>query len=253
MSAITIAAITCVCTFGSAWLAMVIRSALPQSHLSKESQDVVRLGMGLVATMTALLLGLVTATAKGSFDSHDSAIRNSAVNILTLDRHLARYGAETQPIRDLVRRALAARIEVTWPTKGVVLPLPSTSGGGSPAEDIQNQILALSPANDTQRWFKGEALRLTEEVVKTRWRMLGSGAGAVPGAFLVVVIFWLTVTFASFGLFAPKNGTVLAVFLIASLSVAAAVFLILELDAPFDGAIKISSGPLRYALENIGK
>jgi len=89
--------------------------------------------------------------------------------------------------------------------------------------------------------------------VKTRWRMLGSGSGAVPKAFLAVVIFWLTMTFASFGLFAPKNGTVLAVFLIASLSVAAAVYLILELDAPYEGVIKISSGPLRYALDHIGK
>jgi len=251
MSAIAIAAITFVCTFGCAWLATGIRSALPQSHLSKESQDVVRLGMGLVATMTALLLGLVTAAAKSTFDAHDTAVRNSAVNTLMLDRHLARYGPETEPIRDLIRRAVAARIEATWPAKGAAPPPPM--GDVSPAEAIQNQILALSPGNDTQRWLKAECLKLTDEIVRARWRALGSDVGAVPRAFLAVVIFWLTATFASFGLFAPRNSTVLAVLIIASLSVAAAIFLILELDSPFGGLIRVAGDPFRYALANLGK
>jgi hypothetical protein len=252
MSPITIAAITFACTFGCAWLGTVIRSALPQSHQSKESQDVVRLGMGLVATMTALLLGLVTAAAKNTFDLTDTVVRNSAVNILMLDRHLARYGPETQATRDLVRRAVAARIEATWPAKGAA-PEPPASGTVAPAEAIQNQILALAPGSDTQRWLKGECLRLTDDIVKARWRVLGSHAGAVPRTFILVVIFWLTATFASFGLFAPRNGTVLSVLIIASLSVAAAIFLILELDSPFDGLIMVSGDPFRYVLAQLGK
>jgi hypothetical protein len=230
-----------------------IRDWLPPPHLSKESQDIVRLGMGLVATMTALLLGLVTASAKSTFDAQDNAIRNSAANILTLDRHLARYGPETAPTRDLLSRALAYRIETVWPTNG-------TRGSGldgsntTPAvEEIENQILRLSPETDAQRWFKSEALKLSEEVVKTRWRILGTNAGSVPRSFLVVVIFWLTVTFTSFGLYAPRNATVLTVFFMAATSVAAAVFLILELDGPLDGVIKISSGPLRYALAQMNQ
>jgi hypothetical protein len=253
MNAIAIASITFVCTFGSAWLGTVIRSMLPQSHLSRESQDVVRLGMGLVATMTALLLGLVTAAAKGTFDSQDLAIRNSAVNILTLDRHLARYGPETEAIRDLVRRAVAARIEAMWPTKDVSPPPSNVIQTSSPAEEGQNMVLALSPGNDMQRWHKSEALSLTDELVRARWRVVVSGGGAVPRAFLVVVIFWLTATFASFGLYAPRNGTVLSVFFLSSLSVAAAVFLILELDGPSGGLIRVASDPMRLVLAHIGK
>ena len=209
--------------------------------------------MGLVATMTALLLGLVTASAKSTFDAQDNAIRGSAANILTLDRHLARYGPETAPTRELIRHALAYRIDSVWSTNG-------TRGAGlepsntTPAiEEIENQILRLSPETDAQRWFKSEALKLSEEVVKTRWRVLGTSTGSVPRSFLVVVIFWLTVTFASFGLYAPRNATVLAVFFMAATSVAAAVFLILELDGPLDGLIKISSGPLRYALAQMSQ
>jgi hypothetical protein len=100
VSAISLASITFLCTFGCALAATVLRARLFPPHLSKESQDVVRLGMGLVATMTALLLGLVTASARSTFDAQDAAIRNSAANILTLDRHLARYGPETKRPRE---------------------------------------------------------------------------------------------------------------------------------------------------------
>jgi hypothetical protein len=251
VTAITLALITFACTFGAALLGTYIRSALPPAHLSKESQDVVRLGMGLVATMTALLLGLVTAAARSTFDVNDTAVRNSAANVLTLDRHLARYGPETRSTRELLRRTLAFRIDMIWPADGTngSLDLPHST---PPIEDIENQILQLSPQNDTQRWLKSEALKLSEEVVKTRWRILGGAGGSIPRQFLVVVIFWLTVTFASFGLYAPRNATVVGVLFISAISVAAAVFLILELDGPFDGLIKVSSGPLRYALANLG-
>ena len=211
-----------------------------------------RLGMGLVATMTALLLGLVTASARSSFDAQDNAFRTSAVNILTLDRHLARYGEETQPTRELIRRALAYHIDTTWPTDGAGASRFTTLSGTPPVEEIENQILRLSPGDDTQRWLRTEALKLSEELVKTRWRFLAF-RGSVPLPFLVVVIFWLTVTFASFGLYAPRNATIVAVLLVSTLSVAAAVFLILELDGPFDGVIRIPSEPLRYALSQLGR
>ena len=251
MNAVTIAMITFVCTYGCALAAAYLRDKLPPPHLTKESQDVVRLGMGLVATMTALLLGIVTAAARSTFDASTADVRTSAVNILTLDRHLARYGAETKPIRELIIRAVAYRVEATWPAEGA-----SRKGYGEPlstpaVEEVENQILQLSPQTDSQRWFKSEALRLSNEVLKMRWRVL-EGDSSLPQTFLNVVIFWLMATFVSFGLYAPRNATVLSVLLIAALSVAAAVFLIVELDGPFDGLIQVSGEPLRFALSNLG-
>jgi len=217
----------------------------------------VRLGMGLVATMTALLLGLVTAAAKGSFDSQDLAIRNAAAAMLSLDRLLARYGPETQPIRAEFHALAAARFEEIWPAQGAqaegFVPVQKRVTGTPAAEVVEDEILHLAPQTDTQRWLKTESLKLTEEVLRTRWRLLGSAAGSVPRTFLVVVIFWLSMTFGSFGLGAPRNATVVTVFVISTLSVAAAVFLILELDGPFDGIVRISSEPFRYTLANLGK
>jgi hypothetical protein len=244
---------TLACTFAGALIATFVRHRLPPAHLSKESQDVVRLGIGLVATMTALLLGLVTAAARGTFDSQDNALRNSAAAILTLDSHLARYGPETKPARDLIRRAVAFRLEAIWGEQAQGRAGLEAADGAPPIEEIQSQLLALTPQTDTQRWLKIEALKLSEEVVKARWRILGGGGGAVPAPFLAVVMFWLTVTFTSFGLYAPRNATVVAVLFVAAVSVAAAVFLILELDGPFDGFIKVSSTPLRYVLTQLGQ
>ena len=256
MTGIDFALVTFVCTFSAALLGTVFRTALPPAHVSKESQDVIRLGMGLVATMTALLLGLVTAAAKGSFDSQDTAIKNTASGILALDRLLARYGPEAQPTRDLLRRTVEARIETMWPSGSTTRSTPedtaSASQAGRAAEEIEDEILQLTPQTESQRWLRSEALKVTSEVLRARWRRLSAG-GAVPQQFLIVVIFWLSMTFASFGLSAPRNGTVVTVFIISTMSVAAAVFLIFELDGPFDGIIRISSGPMRFALAQLGR
>src|SRR5262245_32924155 len=185
----TFALITFVCTFGSALTATYIRDALPPAHLSKESQDVVRLGIGLVATMTALLLGLVTAAARSTFDSQDVAVRNSAAVILTLDRMLARYGPETEPTRKLIRSTVAYRLHEIWGVNVQTDKTLEVSENSPPIQDIETQILNLSPQTETQRWIKGEALKLSQEVVKARWRILNSTGGSVPTPFLVVVIF----------------------------------------------------------------
>ena len=256
MAALTFAFVTFLCTFGCALLGIAIRSALPPPHLSKESQDVIRLGMGLVATMTALLLGLVTAAAKGSYDSQDVAIKNAAASLLTLDRLLARYGPETEPTRDRLRKVVQVRFEQVWPENRAPASTVEMLGAEQmppPAEHIENEILHLEPRTDPQRWLKAESLKLTEEVLRTRWRLLSTAGGSVPRTFLVVVIFWLSMTFGSFGLSAPKNATVVTVFMISTLSVAAAVFLILELDGAFEGIIRISSEPFRYTLANLGR
>lgn len=253
MSAFAIAAVTFACAFGGALLGICVRRILPAAHLSRESQDVMRLVMGLVATMTALLLGLVTASARSSFDSQDAAMRTNATNILTLDRLLARYGPETRSTRDLIRKAVAFRIETTWPSDGSAGSGLAQAQDTPAVEEVENQILQLAPATDAQRWFKSEALRLTEDVIKARWRALGSQEGSVPLLFLTVVIFWLTVTFVSFGLYAPANASVIIVLLVSALSVAAAVFLTLELDDPFEGLITISSGPMRFVLTQLGQ
>jgi hypothetical protein len=251
MNALTLAFATFVSTFGLAMLASLLRERLPPAHRERDTQDVVRLGMGLVATMTALLLGLVTASAKSMFDENSGTVRTAAVSFLTLDRNLARYGPETALIRDGLKRMLLFRVERTWPESGGRGSGISETLAPEVVETIGDGILALSPQDDAHRFLKTEALRQSEELMRARWRVLEAGSN-LPRPFLIAVILWLSATFASFGLYAPRNATAIGVLAVAAISVAAAVFFIVELDGPFDGWIKVSGEPLRFALANLG-
>ena len=260
MSPMLIAWIVFACVFGGALAGILLRRVLPAHHLSPESKDSVKLGAGLIATMAALVLGLLTASAKSSFDTQGNEVKLSASQIVFLDRALAHYGPETKEIRDLIRRAITLRLETTWPE--VVSPagkvaagkLEDTAQTRSTVDSIEDQLHELAPRDETQRWLQRRALQISGGLVQTRWLLFGQAAGSsIPMPFLVVVVFWLTVLFASFGLLAPPNATVVGVLVLSALSVAGAIFLILEMDRPFDGVLKISSDPLRYALSQIDR
>ena len=242
-----------ICTFGGALFGMWLRGILPVHHLRDESRDTVRLGIGLVATLTALVLGLMTASAKSSFDGLNTAIKNMAGDVIATDRLLARYGPETMDIRATLKRVIANRIDETWSQQ------PSHAAGKldvtkatETGEWVVDQIRALKPPTDAQRWLRSRALDQAELVLRARWVVLGELGTAIPWPFLVVLVFWLTITFMSFGLQAPANATVLAVLLLCALSVAGDIFLTLEMDGPFDGLIQVSAEPVRYALTRLG-
>ena len=243
------------CTLGGALLGNALRGWLPADHLDGESRDTMRAGIGLIATMSALVLGLVTASARNSFDMVDRAVEQTAMDVLTLDRLLSRYGPETGEVRAALKQAISVRMEMLWPSsadESVQLD-PIQSGSAAEAERLADAIQRLDPRDAFQRSLKRRATGLVEKVLETRWMMTASGATSVSLPFLVVLVFWLTITFASFGLFAPRNATVLAVLLVCAMSVGSAVFLILELDGPFEGLIRVPSSPFEYVRAHLAQ
>jgi len=248
-----VALIVFFCILAGTLLGRSLRAALPDHHLGPDSKDVVMLGIGMIATMTALILGLMTASAKSSFDQVDAAVKHAATGALALDRTLAAYGKQTKPVRDLVRNAIEFRLDASWPEERSQAPEMTTPATMPSPELIQRQIVDLSPKTEAQRWFKSQALVLMSDVLLTRWAVFGATGSSISTMFLVVVVFWLALIFGSFGLFAPRNPTVVTVLVVCALSVAASVFLILEMDDPFNGIMKVSSAPLRYTLANLGQ
>ena len=121
------------------------------------------------------------------------------------------------------------------------------------AEILYDKIAGLSPKSDTQRSLKGQALSLAVDLGKTRWLMYEQETGSVSIPLLVVLVFWLTVIFISFGLFAPFNVTVVSSLFASALSVSGAIFLILEMYTPYEGLVQISNAPLRAALAHLGQ
>lgn len=118
---------------------------------------------------------------------------------------------------------------------------------------IESRIRALEPQNDAQRGQQARAVAICDALLGTRWLMFAQAGNSLPMPFLVVLIFWLALLFASFGLFAPRNATVIAALLLCALAVAGSTFLILEMNRPLEGLIKISSAPLRYAFAQLGQ
>src|SRR5258708_24399973 len=156
------------CLFGAGLLGVCIRAALPEHHLTTDTKDAVKVGMGLVATMAALVRGLVVVSTKGAYDSQKGEVTQMAAKIVFLDRVLANYGSETAQTRDLLRRSVASAINRMWPDSKISQPAqldPSATSG----EEFFNSIQQLSPQNEAQRSLKSQAVQVTTEVGQMRW------------------------------------------------------------------------------------
>jgi hypothetical protein len=251
MSNITVSLIVFACTFAGALAGVLLRSVLPPQHLNADSKDIVRLGMGLVGTMAALVLGLLVASAKASYDTLGNELTQLSANIVLLDRVLAHYGPETKETRDQLRDAVVRMGDRMWPKEQ-----PGLSGFDPPsasAEILFDKIQQLSPKDSAQRSLQVQALSIGTGVAQTRWLMYEQSASLVPLPLLVALVLWLTIIFVSFGLFAARNATVIASLFVSALSVSCAILLILEMYKPFNGLIQISSAPLRTALAHLGE
>lgn len=253
MNSLTIALISAGCIFGGVLLGMFLRHRLPQHHLSSDSKDTVKLAAGMIATLSALVLGLLVSSAKSTFDTVNSEMTQGAAKLIHLDRVLADYGSESKTSRELLRASTVVGIQMIWPeTKTQVSGLNSFEKMNG-MEALQIKLLELTPTNELQRQMFQQAQQTCIELRQSRWLVIEQTQNALPVPFLVMLLFWLTMLHMSFGLFAPRNTTVIIVLLLCALSVSGAVFLILEMNHPLSGLIKVSSAPMLKALEHLGQ
>ena len=251
MSSIAISSMVFALVFGGALSGIFLRAVLPEDYLSADTKDVVKLGMALVSTMAALVLGLLIASAKSSYDAQNTALVESSARVVLLDRVLAHYGPETKETRDLLRNVVARILDRTW-SKNRANP----SGLEAPsieAEVLIEKIQALSPKDDNQHWIKSQALSIAWVVGQTRWLQYAQQAVSISIPLLVTLVFWLIAIFVSFGLFAPRNAAVVVCMFISAASVSGAILMILEMYAPYRGLMQLSSAPLRVALAQLGR
>ena len=229
---------------GSFFMSVVIRQHIPDSHFNDDAKFVIELSIGLIAAMAALVLGLLTASTKGTFDEYDSAVKNIAANLLEMDNVLTSYGEEARSIRIALRTTMREQREVIWGPSSERAVLSQLAHSKPAAESVESLVRALTPVSDSQRSYVVHTLELLQEMKKIRWHTLAGASGSVPGVFLVVLGLWLSVLFASFGLFSPRNITVFVLLLLSVFSVAGAVFVVLEMGDPLNGSIRVSSQPI---------
>jgi hypothetical protein len=239
-----------VVVFASAVLGMLIRRKLPESHLNDESKSVVTLSMGVVGTLTALVLSLLIATASSTFNTRNQEITVLAAKVIQLERLLRRYGPEADSERLLLHRFTAMKLQDLFPQGGAkpVLEDPRTT---TLFEGLEDRLAAMEGHSAEQRWLLSQAQSLTSDMAEVPWLLIEQNVLGIPVPVLVVVLFWLCLLFMSFGLFAPTNVTVTVVLFLCALAVAAAIQTILDLSRPFEGVIRVSDQPLRHALDVI--
>jgi hypothetical protein len=222
-------------------LGMWLRRLLPEHHLIAESRDTVKLAMGLVATMAGLLLGLMVSAAQGSYDTIRREVIELSAKVAFLDRALEVHGPDAAEARAQLREVVEQVRQHLW------------SNSRGPAEmksaDALYATLQRLPANDdVQRAAKAQAIALAAELGQLRALVIAQSIPSISLPLLIVVISWLAILSFSFSLLAPRNATTAMPILLANLSVSAAIFLVLELDRPFGGLIRISSETIGHAM-----
>jgi hypothetical protein len=242
------------CLVGAALLGRLIRRLLPDHHLASDSKDGIKLALGLVSTMSALVLGLLVSSAKSSYDTERGEVIQMAAKVAFADRVLAMYGPDAADLRTHFHEGVKEAIKGIWPEEAGVSPkmapkAPNTQTGNALYVGVQN----LSPRDDTQRKLKDEAASLATDLVQLRSLLQAQLVPSISMPMLIILISWLVIIFLGFSLLAPGNPTVMFSFIISAIAVSGAIFLILELDQPFGGVLRISSGPMRNAVSQFAR
>jgi hypothetical protein len=248
MNSIVVSSIIFACVFAAAVVGMVVR--VPEEHLGSDAKDVVRLATGLVSTMAAIILGMLVSSAKSSYDARKNDVAEMSSEIVNIDRLLGRYGPETADLRAEFRQTVEFGLYRIWPKQA---SLHAELRPGDRGEILAAKLEQLAPNNDRQASIKTQVMSLLVTARQTQWLLfLKVEQNAVPLPLLVVLVAWLASIFLSFGLFAAPNSTTIVTLALSALAVSAAIFIILEMDTPFSGVLRISPEPVLEALRQMG-
>lgn len=246
MSSLVTAFIILACTLSGMLIGLCLRGVLPDHHTRDDSKDILKTGTGVMATLVALIIGLLVSSAKSSYDTVNASITQGGAKIITLNYFLSCYGPEAKEVQELLRVTVAAGIKRIW-TNAVLTELERATG----MNDVFDKIRDLSPQNDSHHYLKSQALQLSADLMQAKWLVIEQSQNKLPTTFLIVLTFWLIVLFGNLSLLAPRNLTAVVSLFICAISMAGAIFIILELNQPLEGTIKVSSAPLAKALSII--
>jgi len=248
MSNYVIGLISFAAIFGGALIGRFAANRLPGHHLSSEIQSAVTVSVAVIGTLSALVLGLMISAANSSFSKASDEVRELSLQLIRMDRNLRRYGPEADDVRAKLRLWAIAKRQELFPKKGQSAPSSLTTI--EKLESVQDALLVLTPKDERQKYLRTLCVTLSSTLIEARWALEQTGQ-SIPIPFLVLLIFWLAIVFASFGLFAPANPTAIAALLLCSVAVAGGIALIEDLSDPRSGLIRFPSEAMYNALVEI--
>lgn len=249
MSHTLIGVISFVAIFGGVVIGRFFARRLPGHHLSTETQSAVTVSVAVIGTLSALVLGLMISAANTSFSARVDEVRQLSLQLIRMDRNLRRYGPETDDARAKLHTWAVAKVQQLFPRKGD--PPVSSDKAIIMLEEVQDAVLALEPQGEKQKYLRTLCLTLSSTMIQARWSLEQRRGSSIPIPFLILLIFWLGIVFASFGLFAPANPTAMMALLLCCIAVSGGIVLIEDLDNPVAGFIHIPSESMRKALVEI--
>ncbi len=257
MSSLAIASVTFLLIFGAAFVGFLCQKFLPSHHLSDHSRGAVHLGAGLIATLAALILGLLVSSTKGSYDQAGSLVNEMCAGYAHADRLLSNYGPQAAPLRGMLYESLEHGRRLVWPEEFGMSDHPALnelSSAKMMLETIYARVSMLDTSNASQRQIQGDTLRVLDDMIQKRWLLQEVVfGGGISWILLVIPVFFIAFITLVYALYAPRNPTVVAAMICTSLCIAIAVFLISELSSPLQGVLKISSKPVHVVLGQMGK
>lgn len=241
-----------VVVLAGAYAGSIARGRLPQHHLDADTQDMVKIGVAFLGTLAALVLGLVVASAKNSFDTKTAEVQQVAAKILQLDRGLRRLGSEAEPARAALRQAIASRIGHLGNVPASAVQ-PGVAAATSDLDRIQGMVHAFSPKDDAQRIALTKVVGSIDEIEQLLSQVVAQTGSSITTPLLALLVFWFAVIMAGWNLVTPRNGTTLVVNVLCAASLSGAIFLLLQMDQPFGGIIRVSDAPLRVVLSQLAR
>jgi hypothetical protein len=246
----TIGALILLTILAGAGLGMLLNRLLPVDHLSDQSKSIITAATAVVGTASALVLGLLISTASSAFTQRSGEVGRIAVDIIRVDRLLRNYGPEADGARQSLAHYAATELEDLFPEGSGRTAKVDDPKAVHLLDQIGNTLYGFQPSDDVHHRIKDRGLQLLDEMADTRWLVaLQQNISPIPLAFLILLVFWLTILFGTFGLFAPKNVTVAAALIMSAVAVSAGIELVIDMTDPFSGFVRISSAPMHHALE----
>ncbi|MFO1085065.1 MAG: hypothetical protein U1E21_10900 [Reyranellaceae bacterium] len=248
MSPIQQACIAFALILGSAALGAFLRTRLPEHHLTGDSKDVIKLAVALIATMSALVLALLFASTRTSFERTSGYVSRMTTNVAELDKLLKEYGPEAKPIRAALRDEIGPLIDSIWQDDATAAAASAAEAKGH-GDSVLYMLRELNPANKVQASILARAMQVSTDLGQTQLTLVSQPSDSISNTFIIVLVIWLMFIFAVFSMSSPANPTLFTVLVLCVLSASAAIYLILELGLPFGGLMQVSSDGLRGALK----
>src|SRR3977135_220153 len=245
MSHFTIGLVSFVGIFGGALLGLFAARRLPGHHRGSETQTAVTVSVAVIGTLAALVLGLMITAANGSFTKRSEEVREMSLQLIRMDRNLRRYGPEADDVRAKLRAWSTAKIQQLFPEEGKVVPTSDQTI--ELLEDVQDGLMDLKPKDYRQGPLLPLCVTPSSAMIQARWGLETHAGHSIPIPFLVLLIFWLAIVFASFGLFAPSNLTTMVALLLCAVAVAGGIFLIEDRDNPGGGFVRLPADAMKRA------